>query len=44
MTVKMKTHFQKKEPKIIQHSDQSSFSAAQYRQYILSLLPIWRSN
>ena len=35
-----KTHFQKKEPKIIQYRDHSNFSVAQYQQCILSLLSI----
>ena len=34
----MKTHFQKKEPKIIQYRDYNNFSAEEYRQYVLSLL------
>ena len=34
----MKSHFQKKEPKIIQHRDYNNFSAEEYHQYILSLL------
>ena len=34
----MKTHFQKKEPKIIQYRDSNNFSAEEYLQYILSLL------
>ena len=34
----MKSHFQKKEPKIIQYRDYNNFSAEEYCQYILSLL------
>ena len=34
----MKSHFQKKEPKIVQYRDYISFSAEEYRQYIISLL------
>ena len=34
----MKSHFQKKEPKIIQYRDYNNFSAEEYRQYIISLL------
>ena len=37
MTV-MKSHFQKKEPTIIQYRDYHNFYAEEYRQYILSLL------
>ena len=34
----MKSHFQKKEPKIIQYRDYNNFSAGEYRQYIICLL------
>ena len=34
----MKSHFQKKEPKIIQYRDNNNFYAEEYRQYIISLL------
>ena len=34
----MKSHFQKKEPKIIQYRDYNNFSAEEYRQHIISLL------
>ena len=34
----MKSHFQKKEPKIIQYRDYNNFYAEEYRQYIISLL------
>ena len=34
----MKSHFQKKEPKIIQYRDYNKFYAEEYRQYIISLL------
>ena len=34
----MKSHFQEKEPKIIQYRDHINFSAEEYRQYIISLL------
>ena len=33
-----KSHFQKKEPKIIQYRNHNNFSAEKYRQYIISLL------
>ena len=34
----MKSHFQKKEPKIIQYRDYNKFSAEEFAQYIISLL------
>ena len=34
----MKSHFQKKEPKIIQYRDYNNFYEEEYRQYIISLL------
>ena len=37
----MKSHFQKKEPKIIQYRDYNIFSAEEYCQHTLSLLSSW---
>ena len=34
----MKSHFQKKEHKIIQYRDYNKFSAEEFAQYIISLL------
>ena len=34
----LKSHFQIKEPKIIQYKDYNNFPADEHRQYILSLL------